>query len=90
MNELEITWGRSLKVWWSMVWRLVIFGAVAGLIVGIIVGIVGAIIGIDQGVAQLISGLGGALISLPIGVWVVKIILGKNFSDFRIALLSIE
>ena len=63
---------------------------IAAFIVGIIVAIVRAIIGFDQGTGMLVSTLGGFLIGLLIGMWVVKIILNKKYSDFRIALVSID
>ena len=90
MNEVELTWGRTIKVWWSLMWRGWLFAFIAAFIVGIIVAIVRAIIGFDQGTGVLVSTLGGFLIGLLIGMWVVKIILNKKYSDFRIALVSID
>jgi hypothetical protein len=27
---LEATWGRVLRIWWSLVWRSMVFSSVAG------------------------------------------------------------
>ncbi len=31
----------------------------------------------------------GAIVGIPVGMWVVKIVIGTEYSDFRIALLPI-
>jgi len=81
MQEVELNWERSLKVWWSLVWRGVLFGFIAGFIAGFIVGFLGF---------PNLGGLAGLVVGIPIGMWVVKLVLAKSFSDFRIALVSLE
>ena len=78
MNEVEVTWGRAIKVWWSLAWRGVLFGGVAGLIAGIIMMLAGAG---ESGVRA------AGLIGIPVGMWVVKMVIGTEYSDFRIALV---
>ena len=39
---IEVTWGRAIKVWWSLIWRAVLFGGLAGMVAG---GVVGGILG---------------------------------------------
>jgi hypothetical protein len=34
MSEVALTWGRALKVWWSLGWRTAIFGSIYAVIVG--------------------------------------------------------
>jgi ABC-type dipeptide/oligopeptide/nickel transport system permease subunit len=88
MNEIEVTWGHALKVWWSFFWRAVIFCAVAGFVLGFIIGIIGGIAGADHQVITMLSGFAGVIISLPVAIWVVKIVLKKKYSNFRIALIA--
>ena len=31
MHELELTWDRTMRMWWLLVWRMVVGGAILGL-----------------------------------------------------------
>ena len=81
MQEVELNWERAIKVWWSLAWRGVLFGFIAGFIAGFIVGALGF---------PNLGTLAGLVVGIPIGMWVVKLVLAKSFSDFRLALVSLE
>jgi len=87
MEEVEITWLRVTKIWWSLIWRGVIYGLILGIVISIPLSMGAAALSLDQAqaerVIQNITGICGLLL----GIWVLKIVLGKNYSDFRIALL---
>ncbi|HZY17695.1 MAG TPA: hypothetical protein VFE82_04395 [Ramlibacter sp.] len=89
--ELEVTWGRAVRVWWAYLWRnllailaMVVAGAGMGFVVGLVLGTLGVPIKTIQGVATVIGGLLG----LAISVVPVKLILGKDFGEFRLVLLA--
>ena len=88
MNEVEVTWGRAVKVWWSIVWRAVLFGFIGGIVAGFIVGFIGGLTGAAGDRITMLSGLAGAIVGIPVGIWAVKVVLKKKYSDFRIALVS--
>jgi hypothetical protein len=88
MNELEVTWGRAIKVWWSIMWRAVLFGFIAGLVAGFIVGFIGGMAGAATGTITTLSGIAGGIVAIPVGMWVIKVVLTKRYSDFRIALVA--
>ena len=81
MQEVELSWERAIKVWWSLVWRSLLFGGLAGGVAGFIVGILGF---------PHLGGLAGLVVGIPVGMWVVKLVLAKSFSDFRLALVALE
>lgn len=81
MEDVDVTWLRALEIWWAWLWRAFLWSILAGFVVGFVAGFVGAV--------EAAPFLGGA-VGLPIGIWVLKGVLGKTFSDFRIALLSIN
>lgn len=87
MEYLEATWTRALKVWWSLAWRLTVFGLVAGILVGLPVAMVAGTLGLGPLQAELL--LHGLTIPLwiIIGVWVVRWVLRLEYADFRIALV---
>ena len=62
MQEVEITWGRAIKVWWSLIWRGILYSAIAGFILAFI-----------NDVAELnmppevLSLVGSLMVGIPIG-----------------------
>ena len=89
--ELEATWNRAIRVWWSLAWRSIIAAIVAmvfGGVVGFIVGVVGAILQLPIQAIQSVAAVLGIVIGLPISVVPIKLILGKDYGEFRLVLLS--
>ncbi len=89
--ELEVTWGRTVRVWWAYLWRNLIAIVVAILIsgvVGCIIGFVMAMLGVDRSTTQVVATLFGAIIGLVISVVPMKMILGKGFGEFRLVLVA--
>ena len=89
--ELEITWNRAIKVWLSLLWRNAI-AIIAAILIGALVGgIVGGVLG-AAGVSieniQVISSILGFILGLAISIVPVKLVLGKDFGEFRLVLLA--
>ena len=89
--ELEITWKRAAKVWWSYLWRnliaivgAVIIGAIVGGIFGFILGMFGA----SKETIQVVVAPIGFIIGLGISIVPLKLILGKDFGEFRLVLIK--
>jgi hypothetical protein len=85
---LEVTWGRALKVWWSLAWRALLFGGIGGFIAGAIIGAIAGAMGVAPATIANLGSLAGFLISIPIGMWVVRNVLRKSWSDFEIVLVE--
>lgn len=84
---LDVTLEHTLSIWWSYVWRCVVFSAVAGLLLGACGGfIVGSVGRPDLGapVGALLGWLGSVIVSFV----VFKIILCKTFPGFSIKLVK--
>jgi len=89
--ELEVTWGRAIRVWWAYLWRSLlvgILGMIAGGIVGGIVGLILGVIGVPINVIKIVCGTVGVLIGLPISIIPMKMVLGKDFGEFKLVLLQ--
>lgn len=86
MQELDVTWLRAIKVWWSMVWRVVAVSILVGIAISVVTGFIAGIFGYEKGV-QAITQLLGVITGIPIGIWAMKVVLGMEYADFRIALL---
>lgn len=89
--ELEVTWGRAVRIWWSYFWRSLIgilaamlIGGVVGGIAGFLLGMLGAPVGLVKSVGLLI----GASAGIAMSVFPIKLILGKDFGEFRLVLVQ--
>jgi hypothetical protein len=86
MQEIEVTWKHAIIIWWAVVWRTVLFVALAGMGVGLVLGFLLAGMQDEEQVA-LVAETAGLLVGIPIGIWVMKTVLTRQFRDFRIALV---
>lgn len=89
--ELAPTWGLATRIWWALTWR----GMVVMLVSGIIGGLLGAMLAsVFSGsqplpeVTQMFAQLLGAVIGAAASVVPVRVILGRDFGDFRLVLLA--
>ena len=91
--ELEVTWKRTAKVWWSYLWRNIIACIVAfiiAFIVAFIIGFVLRALGASTQTIQVITAPIGIIIGLLISIVPIKMILGKDFGEFRLVLLQTD
>lgn len=89
--EVEITWGKVIRVWWAYFWRnlvAIIVAAIAGGIVGFIFGFVLGAMGVASSTIQYVIAPIGVIIGLGLSVIPMKMILGKDFGQFRLVLVS--
>ncbi len=71
--------GTAVKIWWSWVWRVIVWGLVSGLGLGIILGVTGTIAGIDEKITTGVITLVSVLLSFPISIWCLQKALNKHF-----------
>jgi len=91
--ELEITWKRAIRIWWSYFWRnllAVIASLFIGVIVGGVIGLILGIAGVPPETIKIVCMPIGAIIGLALSVVPIKLILGKDFGEFRLVLVSKE
>jgi len=86
MVESEITFQRSLSIWWSFVWRSVLVSIVLGAFLGFIGAVVAVLLGRPQ-LGSRLGGLLGWLGSIPGSIWALKEALAQKHAGHRVALL---
>jgi hypothetical protein len=89
--ELDVTWPRAIRIWWSYLWRNVIAVIVAMLIGAVIGGVLGGVLtvlGASLTTIRIVCFPLGFVIGLVVSVFPLKMILGKDFGEFRLVLLS--
>jgi hypothetical protein len=79
---LEITFRRALCIWWAYFWRHMLYGGVALLIVGYLEGSAGL------GESHLLLSLSAVLIRATMSIFVLAIVLHKQFRQFSIRLVA--
>jgi hypothetical protein len=84
---LEPTFQRAARIWWSWVWRSIVFGGAAGLFGSLVLSISGILGRISQTSAQVVGAVIGIGLAVPVGIWVFQMILEKDFGEFRIRLV---
>ena len=84
----EVTWGRALKVWWSLFWRTLLASMLVGALVGAVIGFLMGLAGLGVDVIIPVTQCAGALVSIPVAVWMMHHVLRLRWSDFRIVLVA--
>ncbi len=57
MDEIKVSWTHAVSIWWSLIWRLVLFVSIAGFIAGIVLGLVSTSLGITDQQQRLIPAM---------------------------------
>ena len=89
--ELEITWKRAARVWWSYLWRnliAIVVSMLLGFIAGYILSSIMDMFGASTEKVQFVVTPIGGIIGLLISIVPIKMILGKDFGEFRLVLLQ--
>ena len=88
--ELEVTWGRTARIWWALLWRGLIATICVVVVAGIIGGAMGAIgflMGVDEETLTVLAGIIGFAIGLLSQPVVIRMILNRDYGEFRLALV---
>lgn len=89
MVEVELTWGRILKIWWNLLWRYLLYALIFGLVIGFFIVIVMRFARFDKATYDLMVLIMATITALIVSIWVVKnVFQKKRFGDFRIVLLT--
>jgi len=88
LNFVEVTWQRALKVWWSLIWRGLLFTFLATGAVGLAIGFIMELIKLNPEVIRTVCIIAGYVVCIPVGIIVTKSILNKHYSDFKIVLIN--
>lgn len=89
--ELEVTWKRATRVWWSYLWRnliAMIAAMIVGAIIGFLLGFALGAVGVPAETIQMITAPIGVVVGLLISIVPIRMILGKDFGEFRLVLLQ--
>ncbi|MBI3570676.1 MAG: hypothetical protein HY082_06180 [Gammaproteobacteria bacterium] len=89
MDKPEITWERTLLIWWSFFWRFIVLSLFAGVVLGYLGGVVVTLFGRADLSATVGAALGW-LASIPISIWTIRKILTKTYPRFSVRLMDTD
>lgn len=72
-----MTYGDALPIWWSMIWRWFLGGAIAGSLAGFVAGFLAALLGNPEA-GGLWGGIAGTITSIPVSLWAMRAALNKH------------
>jgi hypothetical protein len=84
---LDITFERTIAIWWSFVWRSMLFSALLGAFLGLGSGAILGVLGHPE-LGGPVGAVLGWLGAFPVSIVVLRMVLGKEFGDFVIRLVS--
>ena len=90
MQELDLTWGRVMSVWWLLAWRTLVGAFLLGALTGVFFGVVAALADWPADKIQSVSAVLVGVIGALWGIVVVSMAFKKRYGDFRIALVPIS
>lgn len=86
-SVLDVTLERTLIVWWSFMWRVVVWSMVLGVALGFAGGVVVGMVGKPE-LGAAVGALLGWLGSIPVTIVVLRVVLRKHYGDFTIQLVG--
>ena len=89
METIEVTWNHTLSIWWSYIWRCMVFSMLVGLVLGVIGGVIVGVMG-KPDMGGMVGGILGYVGSIPVSIYVMKTILNKKYKNFSIALMPVK
>lgn len=90
IQELDVTLGRLLRIFWLFLWRALLGSVVIGFVLGLVIGFVLGALGEPRAVIRAITGPVGAIAGTIWSIVCLRMALEKKYSDFRIALVPRE
>ena len=87
MEEMELTFKRTMPVWWAFAWRAVLVFMLASLVLGLLIGVVEGITG-SPPLSIAVSSLHGFLVLIPGSIWALKAALSKAYGNYSIVLVK--
>jgi hypothetical protein len=87
MERVEVTYDKALRVWWSYLWRSILYAVLGAIVLGFGVALLISESESGEAVSSILGALWGALAS----IWVLKNnILSKKYKTFSVALIKEE
>jgi hypothetical protein len=85
---IQSNFGHALRIWWAYFWPTAIISLLLGLLLGMVVRILYERMILSAHVLVLVTKFGGYIINYVVAFFIMKYVLCKTFSHFRLGLVS--
>jgi hypothetical protein len=90
VTELPVTWNRTFKVWWLLLWRSLTLSVLGGGLFGAFVGVIGGLMGMPQDFITAFAQATGFIVGNVVFLLVIRTAFWKRFKGFRLAMVADE
>lgn len=90
MQELELTWARTLRFWWALFWRGLVISMPLAIVMGFLSGMIVAITGMPNFTTSPWFTIGEMVMLLPLFPVILRMAFRAKYRDFRIVLVPPE
>ncbi|HJT23227.1 MAG TPA: hypothetical protein VJ873_01525 [bacterium] len=90
-EEIAPDFNQLLRIWWAFAWRNLLVSLATMMVmfvVGCVIGFIMGLMGANLTVIKIICGFLGFLFGIAVSILPVKLVVGKDFGDFRLAVLK--
>ena len=91
--ELDVTWKRVVRIWWSFCWMSLIGVGISALIGGgaaFLVALAMGALGFPLQTIEFVTFPLAFIVALGVSIVPMKMILGRDFGEFRLVLIAKE
>lgn len=91
-EELTPTWGMAVRIWWAITWRGFTLSLLPVFLLTIPISIVFVVleqtVGVHPSITASVSQVAGMAIGFLVQIYVIKKILNKDFTGFRVMVIK--
>ena len=90
MEPTRITLEQAISIWWSILWRMSVFGPLVGAVIGFVFGFILSFMGVNTEVIEAVVILSAVVFSIPLGIWTIKVALSKRHAGYSVVLVKAD
>lgn len=90
MEKVELTLIRMAKVFWYVVWRLIIFSGLSGVVFGIVLGILKWMFDWSETTTTVMLYIGSAGIYFGWLFFLIGLAIENKYEDFQLVMIAVE
>lgn len=79
----------AMAVWWDFAWKTTLVSVIIGMVLGFMVGLISTMFG-DENVAGALAGTVAWLVTIPVGIFMLKRSLSRDYGNYSIMIVKKE
>lgn len=88
MEIIKPTFGRVFLLWWSIIWRCVVFGMIGAVLVSVVFGVILGLAGASKETMTMVGEIVGVSLGIAVCVYVGWSRIGKRIGDYELVMVK--